>query len=669
MNGTFSTKLWTDDTRHWVKRLTFCAPHALAWSVLSLLIFCWLRVLPWSGNLLWGTHNKLFDVQRALGVVDAWRAGYWDARWFQNFDLGYGHPFLLYYAPLFHWISGGLTLLLGSPVLALQYNLALWLVVGTIGMYVAGNQLWKHAAPSLKGSWVPGFVSACGWLMSPYLMCNVFVRGTLSEFASSQTLPWLVYLALRHFSGEEISSGTCLATAVVFSGAILTHNFLGLCAFLFGGLLLGFALLRALLLKQAFHRRFLQTAGSWCAAMALALACTAFFWMPALLDQKYVNIKQILLYRYSDHFLYWSNLVQLNFWGYGLSMPGPHDYMPLHLGYVSFVAACSGVTALMCALLSRQSRLGWMLAKLLGATAVAVLVTTWVSKPIWDRFSLLQNGQFPWRLLSFGALGCSLLLPSFFVALEVCAGIEFKEKSSPVLLLIVATCSVFSQKQYGHVSYVFAVADEVISQSWRQFSVTSTEQGEYQPIWSVGKTRGENAPGQVLVSQGVQATPVQDGASSGSWRWRVVNTTNTPTDVPVALNYFPAWRAWDLTRKIQLEVAPEENTGFLKIIGVVPGECELKLYFANTPVRQAAWVITVAGVSVFLWMAGRAVAQRWAGLKSGAGNGQTGSETKKLPATELFCLPARGLRIQLVPELQIPGGRDPEEGGASVGGK
>ena len=589
------------------------APHVIAWSILALLLFCWLRTLPWRGNALWGTHNKLFDVQRALGVVDAWRAGLWDARWFQNFDQGYGYPFLLYYAPLFHWISGGLTLLLGSSVLALQYNLAFWLIAGTAGMYLAGNQLWGQTAPALECSCVPGFVAACGWLMSPYLMCNVFVRGTLSEFASSQTLPWLVYLALRHFSGGGGSIGTLLATTTVLSLAILTHNFLGLCALLFCGWLLGGALLEAVVQGRASNKDFVRAAGGWGVAIALALACTAFFWAPALLDQKYVNIKEILRYRYSNHFLYWYNLARLNYWDYGVSGPGPLDTMPLHLGYVSLLAACSGLSGLACAWFSGQSRVGWTIYLLLGSSIVAVLMTTWISRPLWDRFSLLQYGQFPWRLLSFGALGCSLLLPSIFVASEASATKKIREFAAPVLLLVLVGCSAWSQKQYGRINAAFDVSDEIASGMWRKTAVTSTERNEYEPIWSVGKARSGSSPGQIIVPPQLRVAARDEEALPAEWRWRVENSSAAPANLTVALNYFPAWKAWDMTRGRRLEVAPEQSTGFLQVMGVAPGASEVRLRFGNTPVRQVAWGASLGGVLLFLWVSGAGIVR----LKTG----------------------------------------------------
>jgi len=68
-------------------------------TVLTALVLVWFRPILTLHGGWWKPHTWVEEPLRALGVVEAWRCGSWDARWFPGFDYGYGYPFLSYYAP------------------------------------------------------------------------------------------------------------------------------------------------------------------------------------------------------------------------------------------------------------------------------------------------------------------------------------------------------------------------------------------------------------------------------------------------------------------------------------------------------------------------------------------------------------------------------------------
>src|SRR5678815_2263424 len=98
-------------------------------AALGLAIFLWVEPLI-RANGIWESHDIGFDIERGVGVIDAWRVGIWDARWFPVFDWGYGYPFLSFYAPLYHWITAIVLKLSGSIATAAWLGPAMWLIVG-----------------------------------------------------------------------------------------------------------------------------------------------------------------------------------------------------------------------------------------------------------------------------------------------------------------------------------------------------------------------------------------------------------------------------------------------------------------------------------------------------------------------------------------------------------
>jgi hypothetical protein len=570
--------------------LAVLAPMALVW--LSPMMRGW-----------WSSHTMWYDPLRALGVVDAWRGGLLDARWFPRFDYGYGYPFLSFYAPLFHWLSGAWLLILGSATRAVRVNYACWLVFGTAGAYRVGEAFWRYVTRGAATALRPGLWCAIGWLASPYLLCDAYVRGDGAEFAAIQTLPWTVWAGLRvlapRTAWNHSDSRAMLAGVAITTAGILAHNFLGMVVVGIAVMMVPFVLvLRSAESETTRRAGFGRRSAVWLGGVVWALGLTAFFWLPALLEMKFTHISKLRegYFNYANHFLEWSNLVHIRFWGFGASVPGPADEMPLHLGWVSLAALGSAVLGLVGSARGRRRDRAVLTATaaLVLTSLLFVVLTTSLTAWLWSRLPLLQFAQFPWRLFGPATLGIVLLLPAGLVAARP------RPHAAVVGLGLVAAAAVFfvSARDYIQVRGTLTEDAESVAARWRHDRILTVESDEYGPMWRTSNRLVWMPAGTVLAGKSLGAEAV--GSNGISWSLVVDNRAQVEQALVVALNYFPGWQARRRPSGASLTLSPEPGTGFIRIGGIPPGHSEIELRLGDTPVRRAAKLFSIAAALAWL---------------------------------------------------------------------
>ncbi len=177
-------------------------------------------------------------------------------------------------------------------------------------------------------------------------------------------------------------AGSLACTVLGSAALMLTHNITALMGI---PLLVGYVLfLTRLYGLRASFRPLL--------ALALGISLATFFWMPALLEQDFVQVHQLYLPRDFDYHFNFISLDQL------LSPPRPVDpalinwIAPVSLGWIPLAFALVGWSPLG-ALLPREVRAHrWALSLALLGLA---LMTLPVSLPFWERVPLLRFIQFP----------------------------------------------------------------------------------------------------------------------------------------------------------------------------------------------------------------------------------------------------------------------------------
>ncbi len=226
-------------------------------------------------------------VYRAAEYADIWRDGVLYPRWAPNFYYGYGYPIFNYYAPFTYALSSLYDLIPGVDIVAAVKGVIITaFLLAAYGAYFFARRHFGSTA---------GVIAAAAFVLSPYvLFIDPLMRGDLAEFLALSILPW-VFLV---FDRPRFS----IAQPLILSAFVFSHNLLAI----MGVVLLGLYLLwRGLTLDGV--RRWRGDAAS----IGLALALTALFWLPFILERDAVrlNVAGPGHFDYHNHFIALSMLL------------------------------------------------------------------------------------------------------------------------------------------------------------------------------------------------------------------------------------------------------------------------------------------------------------------------------------------------------------------------
>jgi len=347
----------------------------------------WLAVVLACAPLLGGFprgHDWTFELVRAAEYRAALAAGQWPPWWAENLYGGYGSPIFLFYAPLY---AAGTALLsgpFGSPPAAAAAMLALL----TVAAYAAMQALLRAVVADPAAA----RVGSVFYVLHPYLLGDKLLRNANAEFAALALVP--LPLAGVALIGARPRAGAALLSAGL-ALCILAHNLTALVA-----------LALIALVAVAVHagasggRVWLRIAGG----LALGLALSAFFWLPAVSLTPWVRIDELVAGRFDFH----ANFPALaQIFGHGLFYSaGLLTPLSLALALLAWRRAAA---------LGAPARR--LLAACLAAAAALCLLQTPASTPVWERLPLLPLFQFPWRMQGPLALLAALVGGLAFAAL------------------------------------------------------------------------------------------------------------------------------------------------------------------------------------------------------------------------------------------------------------
>ncbi len=453
-------------------------------------------------------------------------------------------------------------------------------------------------------------------MVVPYHLVDVFVRAAMAESAA------LVFLPLALWGFRECVArprwSAVVGAAAAYAAVMWTSN---LVAVVFTPAL-GLYVLALLIWRARDHngRDALRTAVAPALALALGLALSAAFFVPALVEQQYINRTQWFgeYYDPTQHFVYFHQLFSPA-WGFGISQPGPDDIrqgaMSYQLGAVA--ALLSLVVVVGAAAWPRWRRDIWFwLAWLL----VSVGLTLGISAPLW-RLPLIPYAQFPWRYLMLAMLPLSIL-PALLVAPRAGSNADVPDGSVGDGLLwpavALAGLLLLSSAPYlrveireptneqGPVSHAALMRFQRTSDEMT--GVTNWVDAEQRPHWSPLAeqwVQGQEVHTRVDYSRVPQnETLAVNSEEMGSAHEQIYFYAKDPGQT-ITFNWFwyPGWQAFLLDgkdgRPVQELPLLREDGPLARIVLPVPsGEGYILLRMGETPLRAAARWVTLLTLAV-----------------------------------------------------------------------
>ncbi|QQG43529.1 MAG: hypothetical protein HYW45_00730 [Candidatus Daviesbacteria bacterium] len=366
-----------------------------------------------------GMHDDL-QVMRIWEMDFCFRDGQIPCRWVPDMGFGFGYPLFNFY-PVMPYYLGELIYKFVSIftntmalIVSVKILFILSFLVSAVSMFFLGRKFWGNLG---------GLLSALFYVYAPYHSVDVYVRGAMAE---SWSLAWTpaVFLAI-YLSIQKPILKNILFLAVSTGLFLTSHNPMAL---VFTPLMAVWALL------WIWQERKLSVIIKLVVAALWGWGLSAFFSLPVLLEGKNVHLETLFIgyFNYLAHFVDLNQLFISTFWGYGGSIWGPSDGMSFQIGWLHWgtVLAC----LIAGALLWRKERQMSLILFLFGLSfwGAAFLMHP-RSNFIWEKITILQTLQFPWRLLAV-----TIFSSSFVAGSLVALPLSKKLRSGLAVVMVVA---------------------------------------------------------------------------------------------------------------------------------------------------------------------------------------------------------------------------------------
>lgn len=355
------------------------------------------------------------------------------------------------------------------------------------------------------------------------------------------------------------------------------------------------------------------------AALVLAFALAAFFFVPALAEQNLAQLGPVTegYFHFSNHFR-GLDLVQTRL----LFDYDPDGGQAFSMGLAQVGLALAGAAVLVWRNVARFSRTApaggkWQLGFVVIGFLVATVMITPLSRSLWEYLPLLPFTQFPWRFLSVQALFAALLT----------GGLALLPGRAGPIAAVVGSAALLAAALLGlrtdHLLLTDAdvTAERLAQYEWFTGNIGTTISAEYltpdavpRPWTSAWLNSGERDRATAAGGELRAATLEERPAAAQSW---TLEAGPGGATVVLPTLYWPGWRATLDGQPAALAAHPGSG---LMTLAVPEGQHVLRLELGRTPVRAAAeWLSLAALAATVALLAVGGRVRRWRAVAGGAG--------------------------------------------------
>ncbi len=315
--------------------------------------------------------------------------GQFPPRWAPDVVYNYGSPLLEYNYQLPYYLGylGHLAKLPLTTILKLL--MAVSVIAGTLGMFFLGVAMTESP--------LAGLFAGTLYAYTPYQSIDHFVRGALGEVYALAILPWLFlssYLLVKKISTRKV-----IFLGVSFGLLIISHQ---------PAALITIPLITAVFVPATLFKKQIGATLAFFKSLMLGLALSAYYWIPVLLEGNFVKIGSP--FNYKNQFPFLKQLIYST-WTYKGANPFSIDTFSFQIGIINQVVLFLATIVLVTSLLKKKQTTleNWIFRLVALAIFFIIFLMNIRSDFIWKNIPLLQQIQFPWRLLMFTTLLTSVL--------------------------------------------------------------------------------------------------------------------------------------------------------------------------------------------------------------------------------------------------------------------
>lgn len=501
------------------------------------LLSCW----PFFKRGYFESHDGEWMVIRFSAFHQTLASGQFPVRFVDRLNNNYGYPVANFLYPLPFYLAEIPKLLGFGFVESVKIVFVLSAVSSVLAMFWALSQRFSPAA-SLTGAIV--------YLFIPYRFVDLYVRGSLGENVAFVFLPLILGSILKIAKGEKIF--TFLLSFSV-AGLVLSHNVITI-------IFLPFIVIWSYLL---LGKKLLPLVR----AFILGILMSTFFWLPALLDLKYVRLSQIKVSEITNHLVDPVKLFMPS-WGYGPN-PNSIDGMSIQIGIVTIVIITTVIF-----LLFKTKRDYKIISFLVVVFFALVLKNTKYTAFLWQAIPGADIIQFPWRLHA---------LLVFITAYLAAYTIELTQKKT-ILAVVIVGASILSTASYIKPAAFTDKGDSFYSTN----EDTTNVRDEYLPLWVTNKPDKRPAEKIEIIGAGQIISKSIESA-----KYSAVLKSEERTKLQVNTIYFPGWQAKVDGKDVDINY---QNPNGVITFGLPQGMHEVIISYGRTPVHLAAELVSLLAI-------------------------------------------------------------------------
>ncbi len=555
----------------------------------------WLAITPF---FKWGSpsgHDFEFHMYSWLDVLSQWKLGIVYPRWAEFAHWGYGEARFIFYPPASWTLGAALGAILPWKMVPGAYC---WVVLTAAGgsMYALARQ-WLSRSDAM--------FAAVFYAVNPYHLLIVYWRSAFAELLAAVVVP-LVLLCLVRL--REDGFRTTLWLSLALAGAWLTNDPAAVMIYYSAA---GLSVLMAV--RERSARLLVRTA----VAMGLGAGVASFYLLPAVYEQPWVSIAQVLSpgVRPQDNFLF--------------TILADADHNRFNL-LVSLLAVAEIVALGLAIWYSRPKRfrkagfeeapgstIAWEVLAVWAAGAAFVMLPA--SKLLWEYLPEFRFAQLPFRWLLCLNVPLAILLA---IATRDPGALQANARQPGIPQPLMPRTTMLRWMLRGLISaillLVLLIAGHRIQPPWWDTSADIAEMkdaisdatgydgtDEYVPAGADASDLKKDLP-QVSDPNG-EAVKVQ----MLEWDARekhFVAYIDSPQKLTVRLFSYPAWK---VTVNGSLAATERSDDTALMVIPLEAGQNDVRIDFGRTPDRLLGAIVSLISVIIFcfLWILTKAKLQ------------------------------------------------------------
>ncbi len=531
--------------------------------LLALLNIPAIKSLFYSGYF--SSHDGHFHLVRLVHFYNEILRGQFPVRYSFDLAYGYGYPIFTFFYPLTNYLGSLLHLIGFDFNSSLRILFGFWMIFSSIFCY-----LWlkKHFSKTAS------FIGSLVYSYVPYRFLALYVTGSIGIITAMGIAPLLmlsIYRIIRQKDG-------ILLFSLSISLIILSHNVSAL-IFLIIGFFYGITLWSDSKQKIVILKKSLIS-------FVLLILMTSFFVFPLIINLNNVRLKTNIAAPYQDHF---PTLKQLLYspWGYGTSITGNQDNESFQIGLAQwFVIFCVCINFIFLILNKKlkHHKLPTLIFTLLASIIFLMLEK---SEFIWINIKILQQIQFPWRLL----MATSLLIS--FLSAWLISTQKFTYKII-LGILIIFLCFYTNRNYLRPLEAKVRYPDEKYLDDGGLFYGSTDISWESLPKWV--KIKPYFVPTKVIYSYQSQYQHMQ---TQNLERFKIITKSLSEETLTANIFYYPNWVA--IVEKDNQTIFPQtrpDQNGLLQF-NIPEGNTITKLVYQKSKLEKIADIGSVLGWSIW----------------------------------------------------------------------